>query len=436
MNAFDKIIGYASIKNELRQISDTLKSRESYDKLGVSAPRGLLLYGEPGVGKSLMASAVIEDSGRRVFCCRKDSPDGLFVNKIKETFEEAMRNAPSIVFLDDMDKFANSDEGHPDTDEYVTVQSCIDEAKRKQVFVLATANNIRTLPRSLRRAGRFDRMIEVEAPRGQDAVNIIAHYLKSKHFTDEADPKMIARIMDVRSCAELETVINEAGLYAGCERMETITMEHFMKACLRLIFHVSPDVETGLKSSDISFLSDPNSVMAQLVYHEAGHAVISEALCPESVTLTFVRNRSGDHEGFTSYWNDESKAPLYWQKSRIISTLGGVAALDQKYGISDTGDKWDIDQAFDMTRNLVVNTCINGLYLHQSRFENSQQSLYEQERVVSAEIEKYYRKAKEVLSLNQDFFEKIAASLAQRKLLTMADIQKIKGSCKIVPVAI
>lgn len=436
MNAFDKIIGYASIKNELRQISDTLKSRESYDKLGVSAPRGLLLYGEPGVGKSLMASAVIEDSGRRVFCCRKDSPNGSFVNKIKETFAKAAKNAPSIVFLDDMDKFANSDEGHPDTEEYVTVQSCIDEAKGKQVFVLATANNIRALPRSLRRAGRFDRMIEVEAPRGQDAVNIIAHYLKSKHFTDKADPKMIARIMDGRSCAELETVINEAGLYAGCERMETITMEHFMKACLRLIFHVSPDVETGLKSSDISFLSDPNSAMAQLVYHEAGHAVISEALCPESVTLTFVCNRSGYHEGFTSYWNDESKAPLYWQKSRIISTLGGVAALDQKYGISDTGDKWDIDQAFDMARNLVVNTCINGLYLHQSRFENSQQSLYEQERVVSAEIEKYYRKAKEILSLNQDFFEKAAASLAQRKLLTMADIQKIKGSCKIVSVAI
>lgn len=87
MNAFDKIIGYSSLKKELMQISDTLKNRQFYDKLGVSAPRGLLLHGEPGVGKSLMASAIIEDSGRPVFCCRKDEPNGDFVKKIKATFD-------------------------------------------------------------------------------------------------------------------------------------------------------------------------------------------------------------------------------------------------------------------------------------------------------------------------------------------------------------
>lgn len=194
MNAFDKIIGYASasIKKELQQISDTLKKIEAYDKLGVTAPKGLLIYGEPGVGKSLMASAVIKESGRKVFCCRKDSPNGDFVKKIKGTFDKAEQNAPSIVYLDDMDKFANGDERHPDAEEYVTVQSCIDEVRGKQVFVLATANNIRCLPHSLRRMGRFDRMIEVEAPRGQDAVKIIAHYLKSKIFIDEVDPAVIA----------------------------------------------------------------------------------------------------------------------------------------------------------------------------------------------------------------------------------------------------
>ena len=83
MSAFDKIIGYSSIKKELIQISDTLRNPEPYKKLGVAAPKGLLLYGEPGVGKSLMASAVIEESGRKTFCCRKDSPNGDFVKKIK-----------------------------------------------------------------------------------------------------------------------------------------------------------------------------------------------------------------------------------------------------------------------------------------------------------------------------------------------------------------
>ena len=304
MNAFDKIIGYSSIKKELKQISDTLKNREAYDKLGVSAPRGLLLYGEPGVGKSLMASAVIKESGRKVFCCRKDSPNGDFIKKIKATFDKAVQNAPSIVYLDDMDKFTNGDERHPDAEEYVTVQSCIDETKDKQVFVLATVNNIRCLPRSLRRAGRFDRTIEVNAPHGEDAVKIITHYLKSKSFVDDIDPTVIAKIMDGRSCAELETVINEAGLYAGHERAKVITMEHFLKACMRTVFQAFPDDEDDLADEPDDFycgLSDPNHVVSQIVYHEAGHAVISEVLCPESVTLVSAYNAARKRGGFTSY---------------------------------------------------------------------------------------------------------------------------------------
>ena len=214
MKAMDKIIGYSNIKCELRQIADTLKNRDAYEKLGVSSPRGLLLYGEPGVGKSLMASAIIEESGRKAFICRKDKPNGDFVKHIKEIFDKAADNAPSIVFLDDMDKFTNGDERHPDAEEYVTVQSCIDEirSRGKEVFVLATVNNIRNLPRSLYRAGRFDRIIEVEAPRGKDAEDIVAYYLSNKKFVENIDTKTIARIMNGRSCAELETVINEAGL--------------------------------------------------------------------------------------------------------------------------------------------------------------------------------------------------------------------------------
>ena len=97
MSKFDRIIGYSAIKRELRQIADILKNRDAYDKLGAVAPRGLLLYGPPGVGKSLMAAAVIEESGRRVFVCRKDRPDGDFVKEIKATFDKAVGNAPAIV---------------------------------------------------------------------------------------------------------------------------------------------------------------------------------------------------------------------------------------------------------------------------------------------------------------------------------------------------
>ena len=135
MKAIDKIIGYSGIKSELRQIGDTLKNREAYERLGASAPKGLLLYGEPGVGKSLMATAVIEESGRQAFTCRKDKPNGDFVKHIKEIFDLAAENAPSIVYLDDMDKFSNGDAKRPDAEEYVTVQSCIDEVKDKASMI-------------------------------------------------------------------------------------------------------------------------------------------------------------------------------------------------------------------------------------------------------------------------------------------------------------
>ena len=217
MSPFDRIIGYQSIRKELERTADALKNTEKYSRLGASAPRGLLLWGEPGVGKTLMAFSLIEASGRKHFICRKNQPDGDFINDIRKVFEQAMKDAPSIVFLDDLDKFANNDEEHKDSEEYVTVQSCIDAAKDFDVFVLATANSIDELPDSLIRAGRFDRCVRVTAPTGQDAVEIIRHYLSSKTFVSDIDPEVVAGIMAGYSCAELETAVNKAGLLAGYE---------------------------------------------------------------------------------------------------------------------------------------------------------------------------------------------------------------------------
>lgn len=393
------------------------------------------MYGDPGVGKSLMASAVIEESGRKAFVCRKDQPNGDFVKVIKATFEKANENAPSIVLLDDMDKFANGDERHPDAEEYITVQSCIDEAKGKEVFVLATVNNMRCLPRSLHRVGRFDRVIEIDTPRGKDALAIIAHYLKSKKVVDNVDAKTIARVMDGRSCAELETVINEADLYAGYERADFITMDHFMEALMRTVFDV-PAADDLDDEDFYASLADSNNFVSKIVYHEAGHAVVSEVLCPESVTLVSAHNRGGRSGGFTDYYNDKAHSPLYWNKSRIVGALGGIAAIEQKFGIFDVGGERDLDQAFDRTKNLIVNTCISGFHLYCNGYEDTESLKSEQEKAVAAEVEKFYRKAKEIISLNFEFFEKLAAALAKKKLLSAVGIQKIKSGCKIVPVAL
>ncbi len=430
MKEFENIIGYSSIKKELMQIADTLNNSEAYSKLGVTAPKGLLLYGEPGVGKTLMANSLAKASGRKIFTCRKNKPNGDFVNHIKKTFNKAAENAPSIVFLDDMDKFANGDERHRDAEEYVTVQSCIDEVKNKEVFVLATANNIRTLPHSLLRAGRFDRVIKIDAPVGEDAIQIIKHYLSNKKFVSEMNINYIAKVLNGNSCAELETVINEAGLYAGYERSECITMQHFIKACMKTIFKIYDDYA----DTDINYtqkLHDKNCISTQTIYHETGHAVVSEILSPESVTVVSVTGNRSGNGGLTAYYRNPALNHLTAKKYNIIGSLAGMAALEQKFGIVDCGASKDISMAYDLLERLVDDECIFGFTYYSEGYSDSEDLKARKEHIIHAELERYYRKAKEIITSNFNFFEAVARSLAEKKVLTEMDIQEIKSNFDI-----
>lgn len=430
MKEFKNIIGYEGVKKELAQISDVLANNETYKKLGVSSPRGLLLHGDPGVGKTLMASAVIAASGRQAFICRKDKPNGDFVNAIKTTFKKAVEAAPSIVLLDDMDKFTNGDERHPDAEEYVTVQSCIDDIKGKEVFVLATANSLRALPRSLLRAGRFDRIIEVDNPRGEDAIKIVEHYIKKKKFVGNIDAVTIARIMDGRSCAELETIINEAGLYAGFERSDEITMDHFMRACLHTIHDVPNEVLC--ESEFHTDLTDGDDPRTRVIYHEAGHATVAEVLNPGCVTLVSAYSRNGESGGFTSYYRSGFTCTAEQRRlSQILGSLGGMAALEQRFGFMDTGNSGDLNQAFSSVWKLIGNNCVCGFHLHSDGYDDSEALKAKLEQATASEVERYYRKTKEILALNRRLLEAIAGELAVKGVLTDSDIRRIREHCPI-----
>lgn len=435
MEAFDKIIGYDEVKQELKQFGDILSNSEIYEKLGVTEPRGLLLYGKPGVGKTLMAEALIKSSGRHAYICRKNEPNGKFVETIKKTFAEAAENEPSIVFLDDMDKFTNGDEDHRDAEEYVMVQSCIDEVRGKRVFVLATANEIHCLPHSLLRAGRFDRKIKIMAPSGEDAANIIDHYLKRKTMVSDVDPTLLARLMKGSSCAALETVINEAGIYAGMERADSITMEHIVRACMKVIYEVSycsEEENRNCTGEEISF--DKNLYRA---YHEAGHAVVSEVLSPQSVTIVSVLGSlANQNSGFTVYYREGLEQDVYHMEIRIITSLAGMAAMEQRFGIADTGASKDLDQAFEDCSYLVQDVCIRGTHLYAYGFRNSQNVQSGQEHAIAQEIERYYQKAKQILALNRDFLDKTAEALRKKKVLLQDDIREIKSKCKIMTVSL
>ena len=419
MNPFDKIIGYEAIRKELERTADALKNAAYYARLGVSAPRGLLLYGEPGVGKTLMASCLMEASGRKkTFVCRKDQPDGAFVNVIRETFEQAAKEAPSIVFLDDMDKFANNDEKHKDSEEYVTVQSCIDTFRHAEVFVLATANDVDDLPDSLIRPGRFDRVIEVEAPVGKDAVEIVQHYLNGKACVAETDAKTIAGIMTHRSCAELETAINKAGLLAGFERSEVITMRHLLLGCFDIVHDVSPD-------SILVGRSDEKA--KKTAYHEAGHALVSELLSPGSVSAVCLYDWSGTVLGFTSYF-EHDRGELSEEMNAAIRCMGGRMAMVQVYGETDLGSTGDIGSAQRIISRLTRWDAVFGFHLIDSEHENSPELLAAQEKTVSQQIEACCSQAARLIAENRPLLDALASELLKKGVLTADDVRQVMQS--------
>ena len=419
MKEFNGVIGYKGIKKELELLCDVLKNSEKYARFGVEMPHGLLLYGEPGLGKTTMANCFAYALGWTVFLCRKNKSDGYFIDEIKRTYEDAKKSTPAIVFLDDLDKFANDDEAHVNSEEFVTVQSCIDDARSKNVFTLATANDITNFPKSLLRVGRFDKVYEIEAPRGKDAEDIIAYYLSKKNFVGDVDTKAIAAILDGCSCAELETVINEAGICAGFDGREKIEMNDIVRACLHIIFHAPEDISQYSPAAQ-----------KRIAYHEAGHAVVSEILEEGSINLISVCTHSGRKGGVAS----SSTSPDYftstgYMENRVISLLGGRAATEIVYGEIDTGASNDLKRAFDIVGRLIsINAC-RGFAQYVTN-DSCDRVIEQKNSAVMFEMERYYLLAKKIIADNRAFLDNLAAALAERKTLLGEEVRKIKATAK------
>ena len=422
MKEFDRIIGYDEIKRELIKICDTMRNPDKYEKIGVRTPKGLLLHGEPGVGKSLMCECLINASGREAFTCRRDEDQSSFVSKIRETFKQAKENAPSIVLLDDMDKFANDDDKHKDSAEYVAVQACIDSVKKDEVFVLATCNGLDKLPESLLRVGRFDQTIEVSNPFGEDAEKIIAHYLKNKNCAEDVNPKIVARILNGDSCAALETVVNEAGIYAAFANKEKIEMQDVVAAALKIIYKV-PESMKKLN----------HEVLRSTAIHEAGHALVTEILEPGSVSIVSIRQNTGDVGGITAYArdNDLYLCSYKMMQDRLMSALAGRAATEICLGVVDTGARSDLDTAFLLGRRFITHFASNGFYFFLDHYGSQEKDDEAMKRVADL-IQNCYLKVKEIVAKNREFLDKLVDALLEKETLLTDDIQAIKQTCTIV----
>ncbi len=413
-NVFESVIGYEHIKLELLRILDQLTEPCKYAELGVSPPHGLLLYGKPGVGKSTFARSFITATNRKTFICCKDKPNGDFVKEIVRVFEEAANSEPSVVFLDDLDKFSNEDERHRDAEEFVTVQACIDRVKDKQVFVVATVNNISKLPDSLVRTGRFDHVSELRCPSGKDAEKIVAHYINQKSFVADVDAKRISRLLKGRSCAELETVINQAGAYAGFAGRKQVEMQDMIKAILRIIF----------KASEIDTRNEYSTKM--IACHEAGHALVAELLEPNSVDLVTISAYDSDIAGVTSIYRDES---YYLSKksmeTHVMSLLAGKAATEICFGTVDTGANSDLYEAFNIVHHFVDHFCSYGFSQFVFDKESSNGVLDRRDSRVAAEMEHYYALTKQLLTENKDKLNTLFYRLLEEKILLGDQIQQI-----------
>lgn len=211
MDKFDeKVIGYDSIKETLRQIADVLKRPEAYKEKGVSMPRGLLMESAPGLGKSLMASILMEESGRKSFVFRRINEGNTFLGEMKDIFDVAKEEAPSILLLEDLNLYVESNS--PYAPEWACLQACIDETSDADIFVIATTNDTRYMPQSLLRPGRFDYILNLNPPLGKTAEDIVSYYLRDKNLAKDVQISDIVKAMPQVSCATLETAMNLAAI--------------------------------------------------------------------------------------------------------------------------------------------------------------------------------------------------------------------------------
>lgn len=412
MHTFDRIIGYQEEKKELMQLCDMLRNREYYERLGAKLPRGLLICGDPGLGKSLMARCFMEEVGWNSYTVRRSKPDGDFVRELSRVFQEAAENAPAIILLDDMDKFVVEEKS---TEEYVAVQAGIDEVAGKEVYVIATANDLDDIPDSLLRAGRFDRKITVDCPSGEDAVKIIDFYLRSKTLGSTVNTADVAKMLSHSSCAELETILNEAAIYAGYERSQQIEMGHIVEAALRNEYGIS--CEEAAENEHLRW---------QIAYHEAGHAVMLDLLKEGGVGFISIRPDGSGHGGSTHAY-----ALPNTNDGNILISLAGLATTELKYGIKDIGGTDDLDNAMRRIRNNVSSRGVYGINLVNPRLKDSDTLLTRQEAVTAAELERYLAKTRTILLQNMEFLDALAGELYEKGILLNSDVKRIRERCTV-----
>ncbi|QOP41185.1 AAA family ATPase [Sulfurimonas marina] len=396
--SFDDIGGISDVKIELEEIIDFMRNPKRYKSFGARLPRGVLLVGPPGVGKTMIAKAVANAAGVPFYYQSGASFVQIYVGmgakRVHELFAAAKKNAPSIIFIDEIDAVGKKRDGQRNDEREATLNQLLTEMDgfeaSSSVIVIAATNNIGVLDSALLRAGRFDRRVFVELPTKRERASILEKYLaKVPH---NIDTLQVADITVGFNGAALAALVNEAALLALRQNEFQVNIEHF--------YQVKDKVMFGKKK--LQMLNDKQK--SYLVTYQAGKALIATYfdLPFEKLMLSNEKLLPVSNEAFLQQ-DLEAQVKMH---------LAGVVTCDLKYQQHASSAKQDLDEAKELVRKMCDEYGMSTSILGDA---NEQQNV----------LDRLYGECKTLLESNSELIEQIESILYERESITKNEIKKL-----------
>ena len=440
---FDDVAGADEEKEEMSEIVEFLKNPKKFLDLGARIPRGVLLVGAPGTGKTYLAKAVAGEAGVPFFSISGSDFVELYVgvgaSRVRDTFEQAKKSSPCIIFIDEIDavgrqRGAGLGGGHDEREQ--TLNQLLVEMdgfeENEGVIVMAATNRPDILDKALLRPGRFDRQIVITLPDVKARLQILKVHAKKKPLGDDVNLETVAKTTSGFAPADLENILNEAALLAARRKRDNIMMCDIEDAMLKVVVGVEK------KSRKIS---DKEKKLT--AYHETGHAIVSSNLSSQDPVHQISIVPRGGAGGYTYYLPKEDKS--YMSKNEmiegIVSLLGGRVAESIFLDDISTGASNDIERATDIARNMVTRYGMSDL-LGPIAFGNpneevflgrdfgsqknySDEVAFEIDEEIKKIIDGAYNRAKNILAENSEKVHLIANKLMETEKLSGEDFREM-----------